>query len=179
MRWHMLALRAGCNLSQRFAAVAPIIAQLAPGFACAPGTDLPMLHLFGAMDDVVRYDGKPAADGFIYSTAAETAATWAAGLDCKSGPHTWQHPLADKAGLQCTSFSDCRVPGHVVVSCMDPNGTHVWPSQRIEGTTATCVTPQQSASMPGQQLCKTGDGEYVHWGMDLTWEFMRRYSTPE
>jgi polyhydroxybutyrate depolymerase len=175
----MMALRAGCNLSERFAAVAPIIAQLAPGFACAPGTDLPLLHLFGARDNTVRYDGEPGADGFIYTSAEETAATWAAGMDCKSGPLTWRHPLADEAGLRCSSFSDCRVPGHEVVSCMDPEGAHVWPSQRVTGVPATCVTPEQAASMPGQEHCQNGSGEYVHWGMDLTWEFMRHYQRPD
>jgi polyhydroxybutyrate depolymerase len=175
----MMALRVGCELSQRFAAVAAIIGQLAPGHACAPGTDLPLLHLVGGLDNSVRADGKPGGEGFIYSTAAETAAIWANGMECGTGPHPWQHPLAEKAGLQCTAYSDCRQPGHEVVSCMDPQGVHVWPGQRVAGVPATCVTPEQAGSMPGQQACPDGSGEYQHWGMDLTWELMRRYQQPE
>jgi len=175
----MMALRAGCELADRFAAVAAIIGQLAPGHACAPDTGLPLLHLYGGLDNTVRADGTAGGDGYIYSSAQETAATWAAGMACRSGPVPWQHPLAEKAGLQCTAYSDCRQPGHEVVSCMDPQGVHVWPGQRVAGVPATCVTPEQAGSMPGQQACPDGGGEYQHWGMDLTWEFMRRYQQPE
>ena len=59
----MMTLRLGCNMSDRFAAIAPIIGQLAPGYVCGPATDLPMLHLFGGEDNTVRFDGTPAGDG--------------------------------------------------------------------------------------------------------------------
>ena len=69
-----MAFRLGCNLSHRFAAIASILAQLAPGFACAPEQSVPMFHFYSEGDDTVRSDGKPAADGFIYETADDTLA---------------------------------------------------------------------------------------------------------
>ena len=171
----MMALRLGCNLSGRFAAVAPIIGQLAPGYACGPGTDLPMLHLFGAEDDTVRFDGKPGGDGFIYTTATETAEVWAAAMACETGPASWENEISNSGGLACTAYSDCRTEGHEVVSCMDPDGRHIWPEQYVADMPATCVTAVQYDSLPDQARCETSSGDYVHLGMDLIWDFMSRY----
>lgn len=171
----MMTLRLGCNLSGRFAAIAPIVAQLAPGYACGPGVDLPMLHLFGGEDDTVRFDGKPGGDGFLYTSAAETAAVWASALACETGPAAWENEISRSAGLVCTAYSHCRVDGQEVVSCMDPDGTHAWPEQFVEGLPATCVTPEQYDSLPGQAHCESPSGEYVHLGMDLIWGFFSRY----
>jgi polyhydroxybutyrate depolymerase len=171
----MMALRLGCNLSDRFAAIAPIIAQLAPGYECGPATDLPMLHLFGGKDDTVRYDGKAGSDGFIYTSAAKTAATWATAMACKQGPTHWENRDSRNAGLLCTAYSDCRVAGQEVVSCMDPEGEHAWPGQFVQGMPATCVTAEQFESLPGQPHCPEASGAYEHFGMDLVWDFMSRY----
>jgi polyhydroxybutyrate depolymerase len=171
----MMALQLGCNLSDRFAAVAPIIGQLAPGYECGPETDLPMLHLFGAADDTVRFDGKPGGDGFIYTTAAETSKVWAAAMACENGPTAWENEISNSAGLVCSAYSDCRMEGHEVVSCMDPDGSHVWPEQRVDDMPATCVTVEQYDSMPDQARCEPPSGNYVHLGMDLVWDFMSRY----
>ena len=172
----MMALRLGCNLPERFAAIAPIIAQLAPGYACGPEIDVPMLHLYGKKDDTVRYDGKPAQDGFIYTTAEETAEVWAGAMACNNGPAPWENTFSDSGGLACTAYSDCNAEGHEVVSCMDPVAAHEWPGQGVAGMPATCVTEEQFDSIPGQAHCSTADGEYAHNGMDLIWDFMRRYS---
>ena len=171
----MMTLRLGCNLSNRFAAISPIIGQLAPGYECGPDVDLPMLHLYGGRDNTVRYDGKPAGDGFIYTTAAETAAAWSSAMACKNGPNSWQNDISQRAGLVCTAYSGCRVGGHEVVSCRDPDGGHAWPEQFVRGVPATCVTSEQTDSMPDQPQCPSTSGEYVHLGMDLVWEFMNRY----
>lgn len=171
----MMTLRLGCSLPHRFAAIAPIIGQLAPGYVCGPDVDLPMMHLFGGEDDTVRFNGTAGSDGFIYTTAAETAAVWAQAMNCKSGPTKWQNRYSQSAGLECTAYSGCPIDDHEIVSCIDPNGTHVWPSQRVQGVPATCVTPEQYDSIPGQARCETVDGEYTHDGMDLVWGFLSRY----
>ena len=171
----MMTLRLACNLSDKFAAVAPIIAQLAPGYDCGPDVDLPMLHLFGGEDNTVRFDGMPAGDGYLYTSAADTAATWAAALSCETGPAAWQNEISVRAGLRCTAYSDCRVAGHEVVSCMDPDGGHEWPEQYAPGLPATCVTAEQYDSLPGQQHCESGSGDTINLGMDLIWQFMSRY----
>lgn len=172
----MLALRLGCNLSERFAAVAPIIGQLAPGYACGPANDVPLLHLFGGKDNTVRFDGKPGGDGFVYTTAEKTAKVWADTLACDVGPATWENDYSRTLGVSCAAFTQCRSEGHEVVSCLDPDGGHDWPGQRVPSIPATCVTPVQYDSMPGQAPCPESTGADVHAGMDLVWNFFQQYS---
>lgn len=171
----MMALRLACNMSSRFAAVVPIIAQLAPGYACGPDTDLPMLHLYGGVDDTVRHDGLPGGDGYVYTSASETAKLWADALACDSAPNDWQNELSLAAGLSCKAYSNCREPGHEVVSCMAPDGGHDWPGQRVSGMPATCVTAEQAAALPDQERCPTPTNRTAHKGMDLVWDFVSRY----
>jgi polyhydroxybutyrate depolymerase len=174
----MMALRLGCTLSDRFVAVAPIIAQLAPGYACGPSVDMPMVHLFGGKDNTVRPDGMPASDGFIYTTAERSTEVWAEAMSCKEGPAPWANEYSRKIGLTCSAYTDCSVAGHEVVSCMDPEGRHEWPGQRVVSVPPTCVTPEQYDSIPGQAHCPESQGELMRDGMDLVWDFFSRYQRP-
>ena len=171
----MMALQLGCQLSDRFAAVVPIIGQLAPGYACGPESDTPLMHLFGQQDNTVRYDGQPGGDGYIYTTAADTASIWAAALHCSSEPARWGTENSAAIGLQCSAYVDCAVAGHEVVSCMDPEGRHDWSGQRVEGMPATCVTAEQVDSMPNKPICPPSPSGINHRGMDLVWDFVSRY----
>jgi len=171
----MMALRLACNMSDRFAAVAAIIAQLAPGRACGPTLSLPMLHLYGGRDNTVRPDGLPGGDGFIYSTAERSTQAWASAMACREGPAAWENQYSKTLGLSCSAYSDCQGNGHEVISCMDPDGGHDWPGQRIQSMPATCVTPEQYDSMPDQARCPEPGDEVVHEGMDLVWNFFSRY----
>jgi polyhydroxybutyrate depolymerase len=175
----MMTLRLGCDLSDRFAAIAPIIGQLAPGYACGPKVDLPMIHLFSGKDDTVRFDGTAGSDGFMYTTARQTAKVWARSMACKSGSEKWENEFSKRAGLECTAYSRCKLDGHQVVSCLDPDGGHEWPEQRVPGASATCVTHEQYESMPDQAHCSKLDGGHRSYGMDLVWNFFTRYRLPE
>ena len=171
----MMAITVACRMSDRIAAVAPIIGQLAPGYACAPDKPVPMLHLYGEQDDTVRFDGQPAGDGFIYTSAAETARIWAEALACDMQSVAADSGRATAAGVSCTAYQNCGVPGQRVLSCADADGAHQWPAQGVSGIPATCVTAEQYESMPGQARCQTGDGTRNDAGMDLIWHFFRKY----
>jgi polyhydroxybutyrate depolymerase len=171
----MMTLRLGCDRADRFAAIAPIDAQMPAGYGCQPDTLLPMIHFSGGRDDVVRPDGKPSGDGFIYVSAAETASIWASALQCQEGPALWETDLSLRAGLVCTAYSACAADGHEVVACSDPDETHNWPARRPGGAWPTCVTSQQKDSMPEQRLCEPRKETGPHRGMDLIWAFFERY----
>ena len=172
----MLTTRIACDLAERFAAAAPIIALQPPGHACGPNVDLPILFLLGANDETIRYDGKAGKDdGFIYATLAESTEIYADAMQCQSGPANWPSDLADAAGVECTAYSDCREAGHEVVSGLDPAGTHVGPRQGPSSSSATCVSAEQAASMPERPLCPPVSDHGPHAGMDLVWSFFRRY----
>jgi polyhydroxybutyrate depolymerase len=171
----MMTLRLGCDRSSRFAAIAPIDAQMPAGYACQPNTLLPMIHFSGGKDDVVRSDGKPSGDGFIYVSVTDTAANWAASLQCESGPQPFETDLSRAAGLTCTSYSACEAGENAVVACSDPDETHNWPARRPGGAWPTCVTSQQAESMPEQRLCEPRQETGPHRGMDVIWEFFERF----
>jgi len=172
----MLTTRIACELAERFAAAAPIIGLQPPGHACGPNTDLPVLFLMGAQDETIRYDGKAGKDdGFSYASLAESTKIYANTMQCVSGPADWPSTLAEAAGVECTAYSACQVPGHEVVSCLDPNGTHVWPRQGPSSHSATCITAEQAASMPEKELCPPVSDQGPHAGMDLVWSFFSRY----
>jgi polyhydroxybutyrate depolymerase len=172
----MMTLRLGCDMSDRFAAIAPIDAQLANGYNCGPDTDLPMIHLSGGKDDTVRGDGQPGGDGFIYVSIRDTTSIWAKALQCDAHEKPWTSPAAAAAGLECMAFSYFNVGGLVVVCFQDPEETHNWPARRPGGAWPTCVTSQQAESMPEQRLCEARLETGPHLGMDLIWSFFSRYS---
>ncbi len=171
-----MTIRIACDLSDRFAAAAPIIGLQPPGHACGPDTDLPLMFLMGALDETIRYDGKAGKDdGFIYATLADSAQIYAEAMACRTGPAAWPLDLADAAGVECTAHSDCRVEGLEVVSCLDPTGVHVWPKQGRPGSPATCVAEQQTGSMPEKPICDPVPENGPHAGMDLVWSFLSKY----
>jgi len=170
-----MALRLGCSMPERFAAVAAIAARMPPGFECTPPNSLPLLHLYGEKDDVAGNNGRPTSDGWIYSSAAETAAIWAGGMGCTSGFRPWHSPVADTHGLQCSAYTDCATSGHQVVACMDPKIGHEWSGQRLSHIPANCVSPEQQASFPDQPPCPEAGDEPAGWGMTLVWNFLSKY----
>jgi len=172
----IMTIRIACDLSERFAAAAPIIGLQPPGHACGPEPGLPVLFLMGALDETIRLDGRAGKDdGFLYTTLDESTEVWAKSMQCKSGPLDWPNDLATAAGVECTAYSSCQIGCQEVVSCVDPNGMHLWPAQRPDALPATCVSPEQYDSMPGQTPCgpRPGDGEDA--GMDLVWSFFSKY----
>ncbi len=172
----ILALRLSCDLGERFAATAALIAQMPPGFECAPPHSLPLLHLYGATDDIIGHDGTPTSDGWIYTSAADTASTWATGMGCKGEPEPWRTAITDANQLTCTAYTDCPGRNHQVVSCMDTLAGHEWRGQRLTEVPANCVSPEQRDSLPQQPACATGVDSSELWGMDMVWQFLSQYS---
>jgi poly(3-hydroxybutyrate) depolymerase len=171
----MMTLRLGCERSRLFAAIAPIAAQMPEGYLCRPDTLLPMLHLSGGKDDVVRPDGKPSEDGFLYESVDDTTAAWALALECEGGPQPWETELSRDAGFTCSAYSQCAAGESAVILCSDPDETHNWPARRPGGAWPTCVTSQQVETLPEQRLCEPRLETGPHRGMDVIWEFFQRF----
>ena len=72
----MFVHRLGCDLSDRFAAIAPVAGTIARGFNCAPGGAAKswMMNFYGTNDTTVRFAGSPASDGFMYTPASQVMA---------------------------------------------------------------------------------------------------------
>ena len=170
-----MAMRLGCDYPERFAAIGVSIYQMPPGHTCGPKEGLPMLHLYGEKDDGVGHDGTATSSGWIYTSAAKNTSDWSRAMGCKGEPRKWRTAITEAHGLACTAYSDCPSADQEVVSCMDPEAGHEWRGQRIAEVPATCVTAEQQGSLPGQDLCPALQREEPDWGMDLFWNFFRRY----
>ncbi|PWB74362.1 MAG: hypothetical protein C3F15_08045 [Holophagae bacterium] len=125
----MFVHRLGCDLPERFAAIAPVAGTLAKGGGCAPPTSpkISMINIHGTRDRVVPFDGTPADDGFLYTPTAQVIAAWAGKssqqCDSKDSPYP---TLADgMAGFRCVQRAHCATRAEVVDCAWD--GGHDWP----------------------------------------------------
>ncbi len=127
----MFVHRLGCDLSDRFAAIAPVAGTIAKGFNCAPRgpRKTSMINLYGTRDAVVPFDGRPAEDGFVYTHTAQVVAAWA-GTDsqrCSSVETPYPTSRDGRRGFRCTQRADCATGAEIVDCAWD--GGHDWPRE--------------------------------------------------
>jgi polyhydroxybutyrate depolymerase len=127
----MFVNRLGCDLSDRFAAVAPVAGTLARGFNCAPppSPKISLLDIYGTRDRVVPFDGSAAGDGFLYVPVAKVMTAWA-GPDsqrCATEDTPYETAHEGAAEFRCVQRAGCA-SGAEVVSCSWA-GDHDWPHE--------------------------------------------------
>jgi poly(3-hydroxybutyrate) depolymerase/CubicO group peptidase (beta-lactamase class C family) len=145
----MFVHRLGCDLSDRFAAIAPVAGTIAKGFNCAPPTcpAISMINFYGTRDTTVPFDGAASYDGFLYTPTSQVLAAWA-GPDsqrCASRDRPYPTSRDGVLGLECVQRAHCATGAEVVDCAFD--GAHDWP--------------------------KKGDDDF---GVDVIWEFFERNS---
>ncbi len=125
----MFAHRLGCDLSGHFAAIAPVGGTLARGFNCAPGPSpkISMINFYGTRDTVVRFDGTPSEDGFLYTPTSQVMAAWAGpeSQQCGSEESSYPTPKDGMQGFRCVQRAGCATGAEVVDCAWD--GGHDWP----------------------------------------------------
>jgi polyhydroxybutyrate depolymerase len=126
----MFVHRLGCDMAERFAAIAPVAGTLARGFNCAPPASprVSVLHIHGTEDDLVRADGLPGYDGFLYTPVEKVMDAWASGGSQGCEAEATPYPTSgDGLGeFACSQRADCET-GAEVVSCYW-KAEHVWPA---------------------------------------------------
>ena len=125
----MFVHRLGCDLPDRFAAIAPVAGTIAKGFNCAPGSSqkISMINIYATRDTTVPFDGVPASDGFMYTPTSQVLDAWAAedsqGCSAEASPYpTSRDGVQD---FECIQHANCAT-GAEVVDC-GWNGGHDWP----------------------------------------------------
>jgi len=122
----MFVHRLGCDLSERFAAIAPVGGTIARGFNCAPAAlpKISMINFHGTRDRTVPFDGKPASDGFLYTPTAQVMEAWAGpdSQQCSSETSPYPTPKDGIKDFECIQRADCAT-GAEVVDC-GWNGGH-------------------------------------------------------
>ena len=126
----MFTHRLGCDLANRFAAIAPVSGTLARGFNCAPeSTDqISIMNIHGRQDDYVDVTGKESSDGYFYTNIDDVMSLWAGdqSQSCDSEVTVYTTIADGVNGMSCTQHADCET-GAEVVSCWWDAG-HDWPT---------------------------------------------------
>jgi len=113
-----LSHRIGCELADRFAAIAPV-AGVNGMASCSPSRPMPVMHFHGTADPLVPYDGSTSL-GFI--SVPDSFAAWGARDQCSGEPvETYRN-----GDSHCATYQQCA-GGAEVTLCTIDGGGHTWP----------------------------------------------------
>jgi len=124
-----MALRAGCNLADRVAAIAAVGAAMPKTMICLPARPVPALFINGTDDPIVPDNGGSYKPGRFHVLSAEDSAkTWAKFDRCEEKPAQDKLPSSEKGGKETKTFtySACKDNAQVVLYSVKGGG-NTWP----------------------------------------------------
>jgi len=124
-----MALRAGCSVADRIAAVAPVAADLPKTMICLPSRPVPALFLDGTEDPIVPYGGGSYKPGRFHLLSAEDSAkAWARFDRCGEKPAQDKLPPAEKGAKETKTFTFTGCQDNAQVSLYAvKDGGNTWP----------------------------------------------------
>jgi polyhydroxybutyrate depolymerase len=117
--------RLGCDLPERFAAIAPVHGFLHIGFNCAPELPISTMNIWGITDRIIPYDGSRSMDGYFYTPVDEVIDLWGSAQDCDVEDTAYPTVSDGIKHWTCTQRDNCAT-GAEVVSC-SWRGPHWYP----------------------------------------------------
>jgi polyhydroxybutyrate depolymerase len=147
-----MALRVGCNMADRVAAVAVVGANFPKTMICLPSRAVPALFIDGTDDPVVPYNGGTyKARRFPVLSAEDSAKTWAKFDRCGEKPAQGKlPPLAQNSKETKTlTYSGCQNDAQVVLYSVKGGG-NTWPggeqytSEKEIGKTSAALSANES-----------------------------------
>ena len=162
----MMSYRLACERADRFAAIAPVAAQMGKKLAgrCTPSRPVPVISFVGTEDPLVPFaGGEVSGDRGPVLSVAETLAKWATFAGCEGKPAVTQPPdpePGDATRVRREAHGPCREGAEVVFYVVEGGG-HGWPggsrylSERLVGR----MTQDIDAS-------------------STVWEFLQRFKLP-
>jgi poly(3-hydroxybutyrate) depolymerase len=124
-----MALRVGCDMADRVAAIAPVGAAMPKTMICLPARAVSALFINGTDDPVVPNNGGTYKPGRFHVLSAEDSAkTWAKFDHCGDKPAEAKLPSAEKGGKETKTYtySGCQDNAQVVLYSVK-NGGNTWP----------------------------------------------------
>jgi polyhydroxybutyrate depolymerase len=119
----MLSYRLACDMSETFAAVAPVAGILLVD-ACRPAQPVSLLHIHGTADTVVPFTG-PNPDNPAWPAVQDGITVWAGFDGCDPVPQTGRKGIAAR-----TVYPSCAAGSAVELYLLDGVG-HQWPGEFI------------------------------------------------
>jgi polyhydroxybutyrate depolymerase len=113
-----LSHRIGCELADRFAAIAPVAGVLGVP-TCTPSRPMPVLEFHGTLDPLVPWGGNPLIG---FQPVMDTFQGWATRNGCTGDSvQTYSHGDAS-----CQTYQQCNGSADVTL-CKIAGGGHTWP----------------------------------------------------
>ncbi|HXO32389.1 MAG TPA: PHB depolymerase family esterase [Candidatus Acidoferrales bacterium] len=124
-----MALRVGCNMADRVAAIAAVGAAMPKTMICLPARPVPALFINGTDDPIVPDNGGTYKPGRFHVLSAEDSAkTWAKFDRCEEKPAQNKLPSSEKGGKETKTFtySACKDNAQVALYSVKGGG-NTWP----------------------------------------------------
>jgi len=124
-----MALRVGCNMADRVAAIAAVGAAMPKTMICLPARPVPALFINGTDDPIVPDNGGTYKPGRFHVLSAEDSAkTWAKFDRCEDKPAQDKLPSSEKGGKETKTFtySTCKDNAQVALYSVKGAG-NTWP----------------------------------------------------
>lgn len=124
-----MALRMGCSMADRIAAIAVVGAAMPRMLNCVPSRRISALLMNGTEDPIVPYDGGRYRDGMVrFLSSEESAREWARLNNCSEKPSESHLPAQQEGGkdTKVYFFNDCREGAQVALYSVKDGG-HTWP----------------------------------------------------
>jgi polyhydroxybutyrate depolymerase len=149
-----MALRVGCSIADRVAAVAAVGATLPKTMICLPSRPVPALFIDGTDNPVIPYGGGTYKPGrFHVLSAEESAKTWAKFDRCGEKPEQSKILPADKEKgsneIKTLTFTGCQQNAAVALYEVKGGGD-TWPggeqymSEKEVGKTSNALDANQT-----------------------------------
>jgi len=125
----IMTYRLGCDLTDRIAAIAPVIGNLPATITCAPHAPLSVLAINGTRDPLVPYNGGSVARdrGSVLSATLSTEA-FARADGCGPASATIEEPDVDRADGSRTRRTSYTCTAPIAVELLTLAGAgHTWP----------------------------------------------------
>lgn len=124
-----MALRVGCTMADRVAAIAAVSANLPKKMICLPSRPVPAVFMEGTDDPIDPYSGgtyKPGHFGVL--SAEDSAKAWAKFDRCEEKPAQDKVPASEKGGKETKTltFSGCHDNAQVALYSVKGGG-NTWP----------------------------------------------------
>ena len=154
----MMSFRAGRELSNKIAAIAPVVGAMF-GDETPPAVPMPIIMFNSRTDKSVPFEGGPAkiragttVGNADYKPAAFALDFWAKANRCAQPP-----TVAQQTGVTITRFDRCAANASVVLYALDGGG-HSWPGGRASG--------RRGADEPDAKVDATS----------LMWDFFKQHT---
>ena len=154
--------RLGCQMADRFAAIAPIAGgnQYATSAECEPSRAMPVMHIHGTDDPVWQYDSGDSPSGHRLVSAERTMTTWSEVNGCSGAPEETALEDTEDDGTRTFRYThrNCDAP---TVHLKIRGGGHTWPNG------LQYFSERRIGPVPRD------------WGNERIWGFLKQHALPD